>query len=53
MFGSDAVVRRKRLGCWFWVAVVAVLLNPLLWQLVLSGLTYVVKLIAVHLALSL
>lgn len=27
------VARRKRFGCAFWVAVVAVLANPLFWQL--------------------
>jgi hypothetical protein len=53
MFGRDKVGQHKRPGCWFWVAVVAVLLNPLLWQAVGSVLSYVVKLIALHIALSL
>jgi hypothetical protein len=53
MFGRNPVSQRKRPGCWFWVAVVAVLLNPLLWQAILSVLSYVVKLIALHIALSL
>jgi hypothetical protein len=53
MFGRDRVGRRKRLGCWFYVAVLAVLVNPLLWQFLLSVLSYVIKLIALHIALSL
>jgi hypothetical protein len=27
------LVRRKRFGCSFWVALVAVLVNPLFWRL--------------------
>ena len=30
------VRKRKRLGCWFWVAMVAVITNPLVWRLLFS-----------------
>ena len=40
-----------RLGCWFWVAMVAILTNPLIWRLLLNLLLVGVQLIGSHLPL--
>ena len=43
------VVRRKRFGCAFWVALVAVLANPLFWRLLGFLLGLLVQFIGSHL----
>jgi hypothetical protein len=43
------VARRKRFGCCFWVAVVAVLVNPLFWRLLGLLLGLLVQFIGLHL----
>ncbi len=50
MFGNSSLGQRKRLGCWFYVALLAIALNPLVWQAVLKLLDLAVKFLAVHVA---
>ena len=45
------VARRKRFGCSFWVAVVAVLVNPLFWRLLGFLFGLFVQFIGSHIAL--
>lgn len=39
---------RPGLGCWFYVAMLALILNPLVWRAVLSLLQLVLQFFAVH-----
>ena len=42
------MLRTMRLGFWFWVAMLALLLNPMVDRLLLSVLQFVVQFVAVH-----
>ena len=45
---QPGLLGRHRLGCWFYVALVALATNPLVWRVVLTLLQWVLQLIAVH-----
>jgi hypothetical protein len=39
----------RRLGCWFWIAVVAIVTNPLVWRLLFGLLEAGVQFVGSHL----
>ena len=41
---------KKRPGFWFWVALLALAMNPMVWRLALSLLTSIMQYLAFHLA---